>query len=467
MLPDVEALTEKVHQSLRLWRMDRLDASPLSDLLEVAQLQRQGLTAARATHEVLMSAIATLETYRPEQARLLRGRFYEGLTMQQVARTLPWSIGTLYTHQKEAIGELARTLLRREQQFYASRLAQVDQGLIPQSTTPLVGAENKLAALHPLLETPHAPWLIALTGEGGIGKTRLAEALGRAIVLKGSADRLVWISAKQEMLSVAGRLMPLSDAPLLSPETLLTTLAERLLISPDEGGPRPAYEQIDRIKAHLRQVPYLLILDNLETVPNLERLVPLLRRLVQPTKILLTSRVRLPDEGDIYDYAVPPLSQTEAHQLLRQEAQIRNISALAECDTHTAGRIYAVVGGNPLALGIVAGQAGLYGVERVLYDLRHATGSGDPLYRFLYAWSWEHLSDLCRRILVAMVMAPAEGCTLDWLADLTRLETPDLRMAVEALVTQHLLQVSLHSVAIRYSLHNLTRTFLQEAVLRW
>ena len=62
----------------------------------------------------------------------------------------------------------------------------------------LFGIGQKQQQLHRLLEEDGAPWLIAIDGIGGIGKTSLAGDLAREIM---SADRfydLIWVSAKQE-----------------------------------------------------------------------------------------------------------------------------------------------------------------------------------------------------------------------------------------------------------------------------
>ncbi len=67
------------------------------------------------------------------------------------------------------------------------------------------------------------------------------------------------------------------------------------------------------------------MIDNLETVQDVEALLPTLRRLVNPSKVLLTSRHSLSEEGDFYHTIVPELTAAEALALVRQEAAIRNI----------------------------------------------------------------------------------------------------------------------------------------------
>lgn len=467
MMLTLEEFAEKVHHALRLWRSDRLQESPLEGLLLVKERVQAGATVALAMHEVLDGALNRLESYAPDAAQLLRERFFEGITMDHVAHQRGWGVASLYNQQKEAIVEVARILERQEAALRQTRLARLHRDLQSLSTAPLVGVAPKVATLLPTILRPTIPWLLSLTGEGGIGKSSLAEAVVQALVLHGKIDRVVWISAKQEMLSVAGRIIPLSHAPLLTPSTLLETLAEKLIGTTLAEWQAPEFEQVERIQTELRQHPHLLVVDNLETIPNLATLVPLLRRLVNPTKILLTSRVQLPDEGDIFVYPVPPLTELEVHQLLLQEAQLRGISALMACDARTAARIYQVVGGNPLAVRLVAGQIGLYGLESVLSDLRDATGLGEQLYRFLYEWTWSQLTEPCRQVLVAMVITPEQGSTLAQLMDITRFSKGEVKRAVEQLVAQNLLHIHSDLAHPTYAIHNLTRTFLQEAILKW
>jgi len=71
--------------------------------------------------------------------------------------------------------------------------------------------------LHQLLEQPGAPWLIAIDGIGGIGKSSLAAALIREIIPTDRFYNVAWVSAKQEEYFYLRPAWNLSIAPLWTP----------------------------------------------------------------------------------------------------------------------------------------------------------------------------------------------------------------------------------------------------------
>lgn len=59
------------------------------------------------------------------------------------------------------------------------------------------------------------------------------------------------------------------------------------------------------------------------------------------------------------------------------------------------------------------------------------------------------------------------GDDLDYLAEVGDLERDELRMALNQLVSLNLVDARGGLNERRYSIHNLTRTFLEEQVARW
>lgn len=466
MVSDQEDLARQIHTTLRSWRAESKKLTPLRGLLLVEQRLFAGESEENATFTVLQNAMSELEQQAPERASLLRQRFEIGKKMQQVVRDETWSERSLYLKQREAIKHLADIIARQEKQLNQQRRNLLASRLPFPAYTQLVGAVPKLETLFELLRPDTPPYMIALSGMGGIGKTTLADALVRQLVLRGTYDRFAWVSAQQATFSLGGRIMKLSDRPALTLETLVQSLATQILETPSPV-PLPHHELQEAVQQSLLAQQHLLVIDNLETVPDINHLLPFLRQIIGSTKILLTSRVQLLNEGDVFSYVVPALTSDEALELIRQEAKLRNIIALLDCDIETGERIYDVVGGNPLALRLVVGQVHLYGLDAILGDLTHAAGSGEQLYSYLYEWSWEHLSEPCRAVLLAMPLITDTGATMADLVGMTELPPGTVRQALQELVTQNLVNVQGDATLRTYTIHNLTRAFLQEEIAKW
>jgi hypothetical protein len=466
MVSDQEELARQIHTTLRSWRAESKKLTPLRGLLLVEQRLFAGESEENATFTVLQNAMSELEQQAPERASLLRQRFEIGKKMQQVVRDETWSERSLYLKQREAIKHLADIIARQEKQLTQQRRNLLASRLPFPAYTQLVGAVPKLETLFELLRPDTPPFMVALSGMGGIGKTTLADALVRQLVLRGTYDRFAWVSAQQAVFSLGGRIMTLSDRPALTLETLVQSLATQVLET-HSPTPLPHHELQEEVQHQLLAQQHLLVIDNLETVPDINHLLPFMRQVMGTTKILLTSRVQLLNEGDVFSYVVPALTREEGLELIRQEARLRNIAVLIDCDEATGQRIYDVVGGNPLALRLVAGQVHLHGLDEVLGDLNHAAGSGEQLYRYLYEWSWEHLPESCRAVLLAMPLLTESGGTLVDLVEMTELPAPEVRMALQELVTQNLVNVQGDATLRTYTIHNLTRAFLQEEIAKW
>jgi hypothetical protein len=83
------------------------------------------------------------------------------------------------------------------------------------------------------------------------------------------------------------------------------------------------------LRSSLKRTPHLIVIDNLETVQDVDVLLAHLRDLADPTRFVLTSRHNLYHEHDIHHFAVPELDHTQALTLMRFEATIRNLPAIA------------------------------------------------------------------------------------------------------------------------------------------
>ena len=153
---------------------------------------------------------------------------------------------------------------------------------LPLPLTALLGRESEVRTLRHWLADPSGR-LITLVGPGGVGKTRLALELGRAIADEGTA-RVVFAS-----------LAPIRDAAFVA-----SAIAEALGMADVSAVdlPRRARAACDHAT--------LLLLDNFEQVLPAAPLVADLLAAVASLRLLVTSRAPLGVRGE-REYAVGPL----------------------------------------------------------------------------------------------------------------------------------------------------------------
>ncbi|MFN2519682.1 MAG: adenylate/guanylate cyclase domain-containing protein [Candidatus Limnocylindria bacterium] len=154
--------------------------------------------------------------------------------------------------------------------------------LLPDETTSFVGRAAELAAASSLIA---AHRLLTLTGPGGTGKTRLAICLAR-MVAERFADGVAFV--------------PLAVAS--SAEQIPNAIAQTLGIP--EATDRPMFEVV---REHLRERQMLLVLDNLEQIPDAAPAVADLFATSKGVRIVATSRGPLHLSGE-QEFPVPALA---------------------------------------------------------------------------------------------------------------------------------------------------------------
>jgi len=463
-----DALPQAVQSALKAWFDPDPEASPFADLQIFQQLLADGEHSTRqATNQLLLQALTELEATHPPQADLLRRYFLDGDKMQVMARVRNISEAGIYRKKDEAVARLADLLQRRELEAREQRLALLAQRLENPTYTELIGVEDHLVDLLQVLTAPGPPWLVAIEGMGGLGKTSLADALARHIIRARLFADLGWVSARRYDFN-PGRGLTAAGGPAITAENMVEKLLRQLLPDSPRLDTLSLEAMLTMLQTRLKQQPHLIVVDNLETIVDLETLLPTLHKLANPTKFLLTSRESLLHEHGLYHFPLPELSRADTLRLIRFEAALHNAPALQAASEAELGRIVELVGGNPLAVRLVVGQTHVYALDVILNDLTTAQGQTvENLYTFIYRQAWDSLDEPARRVLLAMpLVAPGAG-TLAHLAELSQLPPAELRQAVDWLVALNLIDRAGPLSGQHYSIHNLTRTFLHEQVLRW
>ncbi len=457
-----------VKEVFKTWHSESHVDTPLSKLYQFRRLQRETGRSLRQTLNLMLTA--ALEVFyqsHPVDAQLLQLRFVEQWSINQLAQHYHVAESTIYIMQREAIGRLTRTLGEMEAQACAGLKERLLHRLEAPTYGTLIGVEAQIEQLLGHLQAPQPPWVVAIEGLGGIGKTALADIVVRHLIEVQSYDEIAWVSVRQNRLNLGGALAQ-DPQPALTAAGLVEALIHQLLPGISQTiGPRAA-DLLPRLRTLLKQAPYLLVIDNLETLVDLESLMPTLQSLANPSKFLLTSRQALYNTPNIYHFKVPELSEAHALQLIRQEANLSNLPTLAAAGDEALRPIYATVGGNPLALRLIVGQTHIYPLASILAHLQKAQGeTAENLYTYIYRRAWDGLDAASQDVLLVMPLVNPNGDTLTVIAEMGELTEEAVHAALQRLVMLNLVDVRGNFHERRYSIHGLTRTFLHEQVLRW
>jgi len=467
-IPSWAELHERMQEALRTFYESGAD-SPLADLFVFRRVRgSRPLSSRQITNHIVLDLIARLEEENPHLGQILYKRFVEGKAMAATAKEMSVAHSTAFRWQKEATARLAEILDAEETAARMELRQRFLSRLDPPTNSRLFGIDPHLDRLTEWVSATDVPWLVLVEGIGGIGKTTVVDAFVRRAIDRYLFDDFAWVSAKSDQLNLIGEIRPRFGAA-LSPTALLEQLARQIL--PPQILPTPfVYEQgLALVQERLAHVPSLVVVDNLETLADLEALMPTLIALADPSKLLLTSRKSLDTLPEIFPYRLPPLEEPDALALVRYEATARNLSDLAAAPDESLHSIFETVGGNPLALRLVVGQTTVHALPTVLEALRSAQGrSVEQLYTFIYRQAWDNLDESTRLALLAMPLAPADGGDLDFIGSVSGLEQNALMDALARLVRLNLVDHRRDSLQrSRYTIHSLTRTFLHEQVARW
>jgi non-specific serine/threonine protein kinase len=249
---------------------------------------------------------------------------------------------------------------------------------VPSTLTPLVGRRREIEAISALLRSAGAEWaprLVTLTGPGGIGKTRLAIALGNELAGNTSIGRP---PGTGHGFADGAAFVPL--APVRDPALVVPTIAHALDV-PDIDERNP----IDRLVATIGRSRLLLILDNLEQLTAAgSDLAELLDRCPGLT-IVATSReplrVSAEREYPIAALGLPPagrpatvesLAASEAVRLFVDRARgTRPDFAVTEANAPVVAAICTRLDGLPLAIELAAARLRHFSPSALLARLSH------------------------------------------------------------------------------------------------
>jgi hypothetical protein len=408
----------------------------------------------RLTNEVLEEGLDELEARTPEDAAILRRRFIDQEMTVKVSHVLNLSVDQVNRRQKTAVRVVAGLLLAREQGLRRLRAGELEARLPSRQYSALFGVDAAVRELSELLLPGRSPWVIALSGIGGIGKTALAHHLALGALIDFGEPSIHWVHT------------PSLPGPAPNPEetyrTILNELAARL--AGPEGTPEARREQVRYI---LKTRPHLVVVDNLESEGETAFLYEQLFGLAEPSKFLLTTRAGMAGSAGVHILPIPELNFEHSAELVRDHSREMGMGAAAitaEDDLHS---IYTAAGGNPLALKLVVGMAaGGLPLPVVLADLgKRQLAETDKMYDRIYQRAWEALSEDARELLEGMPLVSETGGGHAQLLAFSGLKEDRFWTAIRELLRRSLLEVRGTVSERRYGIHPLTRAFLQTKII--
>ena len=324
---------------------------------------------------------------------------------------------------------------------------------MPATLTSFVGREAELGELSTLI---HERRLVTLTGAGGIGKTRTAVQVARALAGAGD-DGICFVS-----------LAPIGDASLVA-GTIAATLGVQEV---------PNHPPIETLVAYLRNKTMLLVLDNCEHV--IEEAATVAETLIRRCPciwILATSRERLRADGE-HVYRLDSLSESAGIALFNDRARaVDRRFTLTDRNKETVKQLCASLDGIPLAIELAATRVNILPLEALAESLNErlpvsseGNRTGQPRQQAMRAtieWSYNLLLPV-EQCVFERLSVFAGGCTVSSARkvcasdDTAAEEVPD---ALASLVNKSLVAVDFEAPAPRYRLLESFRHYARERLI--
>jgi predicted ATPase len=395
-------------------------------------------------------------------ARIMSAAWGEQVLISETTRSLIADTGT----QSRELGLFAMKGLTRSERLYQLEAQGIESEFppprarrreveLPVPGTSLVGREDEIDSVVRLVE--EGARLVTLTGEGGVGKSRIALAVASRIGFR-FPDGVGYVDLSNET----------------GPERMASGIAEQLGVAGDPGG-----KAVEALVDHFAPLRSMLILDGFERVlAAAPELAEMLNR-CPDLSVIVTSRSTLrigaerefrvgalalpPESGDFDAIAASP-----AVQLFIERARaVRPGCDLTDDNAGTIRELVHRLDGSPLSIELAAARARLLPPEAILESLRGvldlASSSPDlpsrqRSLRATIEWSHGLLSVGDQRLLRRLGVF-VDGWTLDAAEAVAGEDAPEVFLGLENLAAQSMISVDSEG---RMSMASAMREFASE-----
>ena len=279
-----------------------------------------------------------------------------------------------------------------------------------------VGREQEIRTILQSLQPNSRTFIVGIEGIGGVGKSTLATEVSYRCIEDDLFESVIWISAKESILTLHGIEPVIPEAKTLS--DILITIGTAL------GNPTignlSIQDQIKRAYNLLSRQTTLLVLDNFESLSKNEQrdILDFLRRSPITLKVAITSRERV-SEGQII--RLQGLSFEESNALLEWDAQQKNIYLTRDQNRY----LVELTGGLPLALLWVQGQIAVLGYSATQVLDRLSLDTDIPILQYCFNHSWNLLRHHNEKKILFVLALQPEAVSRVALKEITGIEDAD------------------------------------------
>jgi DNA-binding SARP family transcriptional activator/predicted ATPase len=466
-------------------------------LLDAAPAFEQWQTQQREQfHRQVMEALDTLTTYFAQRGELPKAIQYaqRQLTLEPWREETHYQLMRLFLYNGQRSSAIAQYLtcvqtLADDLGIEPSpktnvlyKLIQTAQAtpphILPLETTPFVGRHAEIAQITSLLAAKNGR-LITVLGPGGMGKSRLAQAVAQRQLGRPIEDQ---VADKSTYAFFTHGVYWVSLVGVETAVSLVPTIADALGFQFEHATADSSHRSVqEQLIDYLRQKRILLILDNFEqllTESEAREATAVINAILHnapKVQLIVTSRERLqltqeqlyPLQGLAY-----PETQANTHSeytaltLFKQTAQrIQPNFEVDEAEQTAVAHICRLLDGMPLAVELAASSINILSPREIVTELQHsldllATSNRHTPMRHqsmhaAFETSWQRLTQQEQRLL-AKLSVFRDGFTRRAAVVVADAQMPRLA----ALVNKTLLHFD--PATKRYGIHELLRQFAAE-----
>lgn len=454
---DQKRIFAGVSEALTHWSNDARVERSLKFLYLTVKAKGEGVLA--PVRDLIRAQVSELCRQDNETGRALKMRFWDGEVLQAVAQELNVSIATAKRKCDHGVERVSEMICRAEadcrEQFVHSSLAT----LPPPSYGNLYGQASTLDLLAEQLLMEGAPWVIALVGLGGTGKTAVTDAVVRRLLPTLRFERVVWLRSD---LKEGSGLLPASALV----ERLGATLARQLIGEGSKGSTiASSLEQSRAVWYALKAKPHLIVIDNLESESETLVLMDLLSGLANPSKFLVTTRNYQVNQSGVYHITLGDLSREAARSLFLEQLRISGPSkppAEPAEQERLVDAVFETVGGHPLAVKLIARMLDALPLPAILSDFKkgHSLSRND-VYGPIFERAWQIISAESRHVLEVIGASGDQSIDPEAIITRTSLSEDAVWAAIRELTHRSLIEPRGTLTHKRYGSHRLTQRFLE------